>query len=120
MPISHSQTIATKGWLNNSRAETLVSKGWLYIRIEEIPIPKKKRGGSSGEMTKKFGKKEDKKKIIKVTVIWHGKEYVEAKVIDEDIKVTMKDVDVQTGEDVKINIKVEGVKLDRKDIDELN
>ena len=47
MPLSHAQTIATKGWLNDN-AVTLASKGWIFIKIEEIPIPKKKRGGSSG------------------------------------------------------------------------
>ena len=119
MPLSHSQTIATKGWLNDN-AVTLASKGYIFIKIEEIPIPPRKRGGSSGEMTKKFGKQEDRKKSIKVTVTYKNRKYVEAKVVDLDAKVTTKDVDVKLGPKVVIDIKVDGVKLNKKDIEELN
>jgi len=118
MPISHAQTVATKGLISGN-ATTLATKGYIYIRIEEIPVPPKKKGGSSGEMTKKFGKDYEKKKIIKVTVIYNGREYVEAKSVDMREKVTTDDVDVKIGEDVKIDINVDGVKVDRKDIEDL-
>jgi hypothetical protein len=120
MPISHSQSVASKGYLHNNNAVTLGTKGYIYIRIEEIPVPPPpKKGGSSGEMTKKFGKKEDRKKIIKVTVIYDKRKYVEAKVVDLDVKVTTKDIDVKEGEKLIIDINVEGVKLNQKDIEEL-
>jgi hypothetical protein len=118
MSVSHAQTIVTKGLLNNN-AVSLASKGYIFIRIEEIPVPPRKKGGSSGEMTKKFGKKEDRKKIIKVTVTYKERKYVEAKVVDLDAKVTARDVDVKLGPKVIIDINVEGVKLDQKDIEEL-
>ena len=119
MPISHAQTVATKGLISGN-ATTLATKGYIYIRIEEIPIPTPpKKGGSSGAMTKKFGKDYEKKKIIKVTVIYNGREYVEAKSVDMREKVTTDDVDVKIGEDVKIEINVKGVKVDRNDIEDL-
>jgi hypothetical protein len=49
MPISHSQVLASKGLLHNNNAVTFGTKGYIFIKIEEIPVPpKKKRGGSSG------------------------------------------------------------------------
>ena len=121
MPISHAQTVASKGLLHNNNAVTFGTKGYIYIRIEEIPVPTPgKRGGSSGEMTKHFGKEKDKKKIIKVTVIYNNREYVEAKLVDQKLHATLDDVDVKVGEDVKIEINIDGVKLDRKDIEDLN
>jgi hypothetical protein len=119
MPISHAQTVATKGLISGN-ALTLASKGYIHILIEEIPIPTpKKRGGSSGEMTKKFGKKKERKKIVKVTIIYNKIKYVEAKIVDMNVKVTSRDVDVKIGEQVKIDIKVDGVKVDKEDIDKL-
>ena len=120
MPISHAQAVATKGVLHNNNAVTFGTKGYIFIKIEEIPVPPpKKRGGSSGEMTKKFGTKKDRKKIIKVTAIYKGQEYVEAKVVDLDAKVSIKDIDVKKGPEVIIEINIDGVKLNKKDIEEL-
>ena len=123
MPISHAQSIATKGLLSGD-AMTLASKGYIYVSIEEIPIPvPKKRGRGAAKLGASVLKKEknpERKKIIKVTVIYKGSEYIEAKVVEVGKKVTTKDVDVKLGKEVKIEINVEGVTLNKKEIDNLN
>ena len=70
-------------------------------------------------MTKRFGKDYKKKKVIKVTVIYKHKKYTEAKVVDKSMKVTSNDVNLSIGDGVEININVDGIKLDKKDIDNL-
>lgn len=117
-PISHSQSIATKGLITGN-AVSLASKGYIYIRIEDIPIPPKKKGGSTGELTKRFGKEKDKKKIVKVIVTYKNRKYIEAKVIDKKVEVTARDIDIELGDVPIITINVEGVTLDKKDIEEL-
>jgi len=122
MTISHSQSIATKGLLSGD-ATTLASKGYIHIRIEEIPIPvPKKRGRGAAKLGASVLKKEEQpeKKIIKVTVTFKGVEYIEAKVVPIGKKVTTKDVDVKLGKEVKIEINIDGVRLDKKDIENLN
>lgn len=118
MPVPHATEIATKGLLSGN-ATNLASKGYIHIRIEVIPVPPKKKGGSSGKMTEKFGKEDKKTKIIKVIVTYKNVKYVEAKEVDIDAKVTTDDVDVKLGEFPEITINVEGVKLNKKDIEKL-
>ena len=57
-------------------------------------------------MTKRFGKEKDHKKIIKVTVTYLNRKYVEAKVVDLDTTVETKDLDVKLGPKVEIVINV--------------
>jgi hypothetical protein len=115
MPLSHAQSIATKGLLNNN-AVSLVSKGYIYIKIEEIPIPPDIGGAGSDYRI------EDKLnwKIVKVTVIYKDEEYVQAKIINTDVDVSAKDVNVKLGEKVVIDINVDGIKIDNKDIETIN
>ena len=120
MPISHSQTIATKGVLHNNNAVTFGTKGYIYLLIEEIPIPPKKRGRGPAKLGASKLKKEPKKpeKLIKVTVKYDGRTYIEAKKVSVDTKVTSDDVSITNlGDVIKISINVDGVKIDNKDID---
>ena len=73
-------------------SETWCDTDELWSQCEPI-IKKLKRGRSSGELTKQFGKlrKDEKKILVKVILIYKGKEYIDEHEI-EKYKVTIKDL----------------------------
>jgi len=120
--LSYPTITMTKGWLG--AATSLYSKGWLNydLQIVEITgdtgttgvtaVPGFPSGGSSRfDSTRKKVQQLRKKKII-VRVLYNGKLYEESVVVDEDVKITAKNVKVyKTKNGIDIEIYVDNIKI---------
>jgi hypothetical protein len=97
--------LTTGGLVGVPRAVTLSTHGYIYdVLIEEFPIEVTKTG--KGVPEEVGDRKKKRKKTIKVTVIFKGKKYIRTKIVNEDVKVTPKDVKVKIKEGVIKGIRI--------------
>jgi len=82
----YAENLATKGILGGTTA----TKGFVVLEVTEIPI-KKKRAGDFFP-TERY---ERNKKIIKVRFIYNNKVYQDYKLVDKNIRVGIKNIDVE-------------------------
>ena len=85
----HAVSICTRGRIP-CKAVGMASSGWLTIKIEEVSLPGYANRGYREER-KKITKKQ---KCIKVTVIYCGEKYVTTKCVDDHVKISMRDIEV--------------------------
>ena len=78
--------IVTKGILGDS----LATKGFVILEITEIPI-RKRRGGFFPSKAFPI----QPKKFIKVKFIYKGKVYQSSKIVDQSLKIGIKNIDIK-------------------------
>lgn len=102
----HAINIATKGVLSNS-GEILAAKGYPFnITISEIAIYHPEGGVDLTYGQPKHVEKREKKKIIRVIVTYEGEKYIEERVVDDNVKITADDVEINlTNKTPKITIR---------------
>jgi hypothetical protein len=83
-----STTIATKGILGG----LLSTKGFIVLEIEEIPIKRRRKGlgGDSGS-----GGVGRKIKKLRIKFYYNGKEYIEEKIVRDNLKVEAKNIEIE-------------------------
>lgn len=101
--------ITTGGVVGRPLSVTISTHGYIYqIAIEEIPIEDVRSGGGPPAEAGESLKKRKKRKLIKVTLTYKNKQFVKTKEVNDDVKVTQKNVKVKWGKDdtPKITISV--------------
>lgn len=90
--------LTTGGLVKQPRGETISSHGYIFnVLIEEIPIEVGTGGGPPDEAGQSL-KDKKKRKLIKVTVTYKSVEYVKKKVVDDNVKVSTKDIKIKMDE----------------------
>ena len=78
----------------------------LRICIEEFPIEEPR---TTGPGRRGFREEEKKKKCVKITVFAYGKKYVSEHCVDENVKVSVNDIEVVDNGQNIIGVKIRNV-----------
>ena len=107
--------LTTGGLVKQPRGETISTHGYIFnVSIEVIPIEEVRSGGGAPDEAGESLKKK-KRKLIKVTVSYEGKDYIKKKVVNDDVDVTTKDIKINMDENKvpQITIDVERARIIR-------
>ena len=107
---THALGLATKG-IMAGHTIGLSSQGYLVKIFEYVyvpPEPEPTRPGSPGS-GRDIPRDEQKKKVVRITVTAYGKKFISEHIVDENVRVGVKDVDIVDDGTQVISVRIKDV-----------